>query len=165
MSSHAKPDGRPDVVDVIDRTALIENILNQVIVGYCRPRKEAWEFMWSVALDTSVISLGAKIKVAMGASEEMRLKLDKNALHSVIALRNAFAHHATSTHPVFAVPANEDEQSTSYNQLWVLESTGKITRRKREDALSTFNKDYAKAKESLVALNNAIRARYGNDAA
>jgi hypothetical protein len=38
----------PDVVDVIARAADIENVINQVIVGYCKPRKEAWEFMWSI---------------------------------------------------------------------------------------------------------------------
>ena len=156
---------KPDVVEVIDRTASIENILNQVIVGYCRPRKEAWEFMWSVVLDTSIMPLGAKVKVAMAASQEMRVKLDRDALLSVISLRNAFAHHASYAHPVLVVAANEYEEPTSYNQLWVLGSEGKIRRVKRQEALTEFSKSYVKAKKSLVALNDAIRARYGNDAA
>lgn len=76
------------MVDVIDRAALIKNIINQVIAGYCKPRKDAWGFMWSVVLDTSVMSLGAKIKVIMGVAHEMEFKLEKNSLHRVIALRN-----------------------------------------------------------------------------
>ena len=87
-------------VRVINRTALIENILSQVFVGYCSPRKEAWEFMWSVAPDTSAMSLGAKVKVAMAVASETQFKVDKHPLHTVLALRNAFAHHATDAHAV-----------------------------------------------------------------
>ncbi|OGT89080.1 MAG: hypothetical protein A2514_13480 [Gammaproteobacteria bacterium RIFOXYD12_FULL_61_37] len=153
-----------DLVQVVDRTALIENILNQIIVGYCAPRKEAWEFMWSVVLDTSVMSLGSKIKVAMAAAHEMRFKLNKDALHRVISLRNAFAHHASNAHPVLVV-GREPEDDSSHLQLWVLESSGKITKMKREEALTEFNKVYKAAKESIVELKNAIHAKYEQSAA
>jgi hypothetical protein len=81
MSSSKANENQPtgpssaDVVGVIDRAAVIENIINQVIVGYCKPRKEAWEFMWSIVLDTSVMSLGAKLKVVMAVAHELGFKL------------------------------------------------------------------------------------------
>ena len=153
-----------DLVQVVDRSALIENILNQIIVGYCAPRKEAYMFMWSVVLDTSVMSLGAKIKVAMAAAHEMRFKLDKDALHTVIALRNAFAHHASDAHPVFVV-GRKPEDSRGYLQLWVVGSSGKITKMKRDEALAKFNEAYRAAKESVVQLKNAVRTRYEENAA
>jgi hypothetical protein len=33
-----------DLATILDRTALIENILNQVIEAFCGPRKEAFSF-------------------------------------------------------------------------------------------------------------------------
>lgn len=154
----------PDVVDVIDRAALIENIINQVIVGYCKPRKDAWQFMWSIVLDTSVMSLGAKVKVVMAVSHEMGFKLDKNSLHRVIALRNAFAHHASNAHPVLVV-GRTPEEDTSHLQFWVLEGSGKVARIKRHEAFAEFNTAYCKARDSLAELNNLVRERYeGGDA-
>ncbi len=149
----------PDVVDVIDRAALIENVINQIIVGYCKPRKEAWEFMWSIVLDTSVMSLGAKVKVVMAVSHEMRFKLDKNSLHRVIALRNAFAHHASNAHPVLVV-GRTPEEDTNHLQFWVLEASGKISRIKRHKAFDEFNAAYRTARESLVQLRSMVGERY-----
>jgi hypothetical protein len=152
-----------DIVDVIDRAALIENIINQVIVGYCKPRKEAWKFMWSIILDTSVMSLGAKLKVVMAVAHELGFKLEKNALHRLIALRNAFAHHASDAHPVIAVGSTPDED-TRYFQFWVLEGSGKISRVKRHEAFAEFKAAYRKARDSLVQLKNMVHERYGRDA-
>lgn len=148
----------PDLVAVVDRTALIENILNQVITDYCAPRKEAWEFMWSVVLDTSVMPLGAKAKVVMAIAQELEFKLKKEPLHRIIALRNAFAHHATNAHPVFIV-GKTPEEDRSHLEFWVLESSGKIQKLKRHQAFDEFNEQYRIAKESLVALRNLVRER------
>lgn len=161
--NHPSEPSTSDVVDVIDRVALIENIINQIIVGYCKPRKDAWEFMWSIVLDTSVMSLGAKVKVVMAVTHEMGFDLEKNALHRVIALRNAFAHHASDAHPVLAV-GRTPEEDTSYFQFLVLEGSGKISRIKRHEAFTEFNSAYRKAKDSLVQLNNMVHERYENHA-
>lgn len=165
MSLTPKPENEPpkpsapDVVDVIDRVALIENVINQVIVGYCKPRKEAWEFMWSIVLDTSVMSSGAKVKVVMAVSQEMEFALDKNSLHKVIALRNAFAHHASNAHPVIVV-GRTPEENTSHLQLLVLEGSGKVSRKKRHEAFIEFNTAYRAARESLVQLLNMVHEKY-----
>ena len=78
-----------DVANVIDRTALIENILSQVIEAYCEPRKDRFRFFWSVLLDSSIMPMGSKTKAAMAIAQEMRFKLDQNSLHNVVSLRNA----------------------------------------------------------------------------
>jgi hypothetical protein len=153
----------PDVVNVIDRVAYIENIINQVIVGYCKPRNDAWEFMWSIVLDTSIMPLGAKVKVAMAAAHELGFDLERNALHRVIALRNAFAHHASNAHPVLSVGRTPEEDS-SYYQFWVLEGSGKISRIKRHDAFTEFNQAYIKARDSLIKLKDIISEKYGSNA-
>ena len=160
--NHPSEPFTPDVIGVIDRAALIENIINQIIVGYSKPRKDAWEFMWSNVLDTSVMSLGAKVKVVMAVAREMGFDLEKNALHRVIALRNAFAHHASDAHPVLAV-GRTPREDTSYFQFWALEGSGKISRIKRHEAFTEFNSSYCKAQDSLVQLKNMVHERYGSD--
>lgn len=149
----------PDLVDVVDRTALIENVLNQIITYYCAPRKDAWEFMWSIVLDTSVMSLGAKAKVVMAIAQELQFKLKKDPLHRIIALRNAFAHNATNANPVFVV-GRKHEESTSYLQLWVLESSGKVQKVKRDEAFDEFNAQYRNARESLLELRNLVCEKF-----
>jgi hypothetical protein len=155
---------RPDVVEVIDRAALVENMFNQVIVGYCRPPRGACEFMWSVVLDTSVMSLGAKVRVVLAVAQEMRIAVEKDALHSVISLRNAFAHHATHAHPVLEVPAKRGDKTVAYKELWVLGSSGKIRRLPRHEALADFTAQYEKARTSLTELIDAIHAKFEHDA-
>jgi len=143
--------------DVIDRTALIENILNQVIEAYLVPRTAARQFLWDILLDSSVLPLGSKVKVAMAISQDLNVGLDQASLHSVVSLRNAFAHHATNAHPVFKVGKAPDEDQLHYT-LQVISNSGRVTRKRREEALSEFNSAYAKAKASLIALLTAIRA-------
>ena len=163
--SNTPPLPRPDIVEVIDRAALIENLLNQIIVGYCRPPKEAWEFVWSVVLDTSVMSLGAKVKVVLAIAQEMHASVDTNALHSVISLRNAFAHHATHAHPVLVAGSKKGEKPTTYGELWVLTSAGKTERTPRHEALAEFSEKYATVRTSLVALAEKIHVKFGESAA
>lgn len=96
-------DQKEDLVDVVDRTALIENLLNQVIEDYCAPREDRRRFLWDVVLDSSIMPIGSKAKVAMAVAQKLQYKLDQQAIHDVMALRNAFAHHKTGSHPVFRV--------------------------------------------------------------
>jgi hypothetical protein len=165
VSTIGDPESQPsepstwDVVDVIDRAVLIENIINQVIIGYCKPREGAWQFMWSIVLDTSILTLGAKVKVVIAISNEMDFKLEKNALHRVIVLRNAFAHHSSNAHPVLAIGPTPVDDS-SYLQLWILGGSGKISRLKRHEAFSEFNTAYQKALSSLVKLSDILREKF-----
>jgi len=144
-----------DVNEVINRTALIENLLNQVIMGYSSPRKDAFLFFWEVLLDSSVLPLGSKVKAVLAISQELGVKLNQDILHKVVSYRNAFAHHATDAHPVLAV-GKTPEEDTSYNMLYILKASGKIQKIRREDAFEEFNKYYAEAREKLVEIIQLI---------
>jgi hypothetical protein len=146
-----------DLVEVINKTAHIENIANQVILNYCGPRSDAREFMWSVVLDTSVMSFGAKLKVVLAVAQEVHVKADREALQRVVALRNAFVHHATYAYPVL----NEGptpERTTQYNMLWVLQTSGRTARLKRHEAFEEFLLSYRSAKESLLEIKREVQA-------
>ena len=147
-----------DLVHVVDRAALIENILNQVIEDFCEPRKEPFMFFWNVILDSSIMPMGSKVKVTAAIAQELDFKLEQDALHKVMSLRNAFTHHKTGSHPVISVGKTEEDSKVRY-ELQVLSNSGKLSRKPREDALSEFNTAFRTAKESLVALKAAIKAK------
>jgi len=153
-----------DLTQVIDRTALIENILSQVIEAYCEPRKDRFGFFWSVLLDSSIMPMGSKTKVAMAIAQEMKFKLDQNSLHSVVSLRNAFAHQPTNSHPVLVV-GKTPEEDEMHLQLQVLSNSGKISMKRRQDALVEFNAAFNLAKASLSELLEAIKKRQAASAA
>ena len=153
-----------DVANVIDRTALIENILSQVIEAYCEPRKDRFMFFWSVLLDSSIMPMGSKTKAAMAIAQEMRFKLDQNSLHNVVSLRNAFAHQPTNAHPVLVV-GKTPEEDEFHLQLQILSNSGKISMKRRLDALDEFNAAYSLAKASLVELLSAIKQQQAASAA
>jgi hypothetical protein len=145
------------LADVIDRTALVENLLNQLIEAYLQPRKEAQSFLWDVVMDSSILSLGAKVKTAGAIAQLLSGKLDGNALHGVVSLRNAFAHHATNAHPMVFVSRDPGKDELHY-MLQVISNSGRLTRKSRTEALAEFNVHYEAAKASLIDLLAKIRS-------
>ncbi|MBP7780222.1 MAG: hypothetical protein KA045_01640 [Burkholderiaceae bacterium] len=151
MSHHS------DLVHVVDCAALIENILNQIIEEFCEPRKDRFNFFWNVVLDSSIMPIGSKLKVVSAIAQELDFKLAQDSLHKVMALRNAFAHHKTGSHPIISVGKTEGDSQVHY-ELQVLNNSGKLFRKRRDDALSEFNEVFLVGKESLLALKSKIKA-------
>ena len=148
-----------DVSKVISRTALIENLLNQIILKYSSPRKEAFQFFWDVLLDSSIMPLGSKVKVVMAITQNLGGKLNSTPIHKVISLRNAFAHHDINAHATIAV-GKTPEEDESYYMLQIITQSGKVDRKRREDALEEFNINYKLAKEALVKLKDLLENKF-----
>jgi hypothetical protein len=144
-----------DISKVIDRTALIENILNQVILNYTCPRKEASVFFWDILLDSSIIPLSSKVKVAMAIAQELNIRLKLDSLHKVLSYRNAFAHHSLNSHPTIIVGKTPDHNRAFYS-LKVINNSGKIERKSRDAVLEEFDKHFEIAKKSLLELCDAV---------
>ncbi|MDH3831669.1 MAG: hypothetical protein OEV12_12080 [Gammaproteobacteria bacterium] len=140
-----------DINDVVDSTAHIENLLDQIITNFTCPRNDAYLFFWQIMLDSSILSLGAKIKVVMAISQECDCKIDQNSLHSVISYRNAFAHQRTDSNPTEVNGASLDEREHHY-MLHIIKNSGKTEMKKRSEALDEFNKAFIQAKASLRPL-------------
>lgn len=145
-----------DLVLVIDRAGLIENLFNQIISDYLAPREHAWHFMWSVVLDTSVMPLGAKLKVVAAIAYELNYTFPWKALNDVIQYRNSFAHNTTDAHPVISF-GKTDEETTSYNLLYTLNAQGKLKKIKRHEAFELFNASYKASKAALVELKDLVK--------
>lgn len=144
-----------DLVIVINRAAHIENLLNQIISNFCAPRPEATMFMWTVVLDTSVMSLNSKLRVVKAIARELGFKLENDSLIKVILLRNSFAHHSTDSHPVVVFGRN-DEDTYSYSQFCTLDNNGVLLTSKRHEAFEKFNNSFQIAKKSLIELRKLV---------
>lgn len=144
-----------DVSIVIEKTALIENLVDQIIHKYTTPRKEAFQFFWEILLDSSIMPLGSKLRVVMAISQTVDVKLKQDPLHKVISFRNAFAHHSLHSHATVEV-GKTSEEDKSYYMLQIISSSGKTNRISRENALKCFEVNFKKAHESLLELNEAV---------
>ncbi len=156
MSDLLPPDHK-GLIEVIDRTAHIENLMNQVIERYCGPRQDRFDFFWTVLLDSSIMSLGGKVRAVSAIAQQLNFKLNASQLHNVLSLRNAFAHHGTRAHPLLVVGC-KSERNSSYFQLHIVNSFGKVTRKKREEALDEFHAAYKEAKKNLVECIGVVKA-------
>jgi hypothetical protein len=121
-------------------------------------------FFWNVVLDSSIMSMGSKVKVAVAIAQEINVKLDQKSIHSVMSLRNAFAHHPSNSHPVLVVGKTFAEDESHY-QLQILSNSGELSTKRRKDALDEFNSSYDLAKSSLVGLLDTIKASRSTSAA
>lgn len=144
------------LIDVVNRTGYIENLLDQIIETYCSPRKDRLAFFWEVVLDSSIMPIGSKAKVAMATAQKLDYKLDQNAIHNVMALRNAFAHHQTTSHPLMVV-GKPDAESEVHFQLHIIRNSGQVSRKKRGDAYAEFVESFRAAEASLIELLTRIK--------
>lgn len=151
-----------DIMHVIDRTALIENLLNQAIEKYCSPRKKAFPLFWDVILDSSIMPMASKVKVTMAIAQRIAFGLKQESLHKLISCRNAFAHHAVDAHPTVLVVKDSEQDKMEY-MLHVISSSGRIKRRSRDEVLKEFDTCYDQAKRSLIEFRDAIVAFVEND--
>lgn len=144
------------LIEVIDRTSHIENLMNQVIEGYCGPRKDRFDFFWSILLDSSIMPLGGKVRAVSAIAQQLKFKVDASQLHNILSLRNEFAHQDTSSHPLMVV-GRTPEQNSSHYQLHIISSSGRVSRKKREEALEQFRAAYKAAKMNLVEFIGVVK--------
>jgi hypothetical protein len=147
-----------ELAHIVNRTSLIESLLNQAIVEFCNPEKVEFDFFWTVLLNSSIMTIAGKVKVANAISQRLNTKLDNAALQDVMKYRNAFAHHRTNSHPVITVGAAQEVTQVHYTLL-IISQSGKVTNERREDALARFDSSCEAAKKSLVGLIDQIRLR------
>jgi len=145
-----------DVAKVIDRTALIENMLDQILEIYTAPRDEARSLFWAVFLNSSIMPLGSKVKVAMAICQQLDVKLNPDSLHKVLSYRNAFAHHSLNSWPTL-IAGKTAEESEGFYSLRVVRNSGKFDKQPRDEAYEEFNVHYEKAKGLLKELLEAVK--------
>jgi hypothetical protein len=143
-----------DVAKVIDRTDIIENIIDQIITTFVSPRIEIYTFFRIVVLNQSIISLGGKVKLVKLIAKDIGFNLEEQPLHMILKYRNAFAHHSLQSHPTLIVGKIPEEDKSDY-QLVVM-TNSKVERESRQSALKKFNENYILAKSTLIELRNKL---------
>ncbi len=138
---------------IVDKTSLLESVMDQVIELYCEPRSEAYPFFVQVLLHSSIMPLGSKVKLISVIAQELNFELNRTALHELVATRNAFAHHPLDSHPTFRHGQDKEIRYT----LAVITNSGKIKRTDRAHALAEFNKIFAPALTSIYSLLEKVQ--------
>lgn len=146
-----------DLNKVIERTALIENLLDQVIFKYSSPRDEATEFFRYILLHSSVISLGAKVKLVKYIARKLEVFSNQRyeSLDNLLSYRNAFAHHGLQSHPTLEIGKTSDEVKQKF-MLYLLRFSGNLDKKSRATALEDFNKNFESTKNLLINLKKTI---------
>jgi hypothetical protein len=137
-----------DLPAIVDGAATVENLLDQAIRLFYSPSHA--NHFGTVMLHPSILPLGAKVKLAMAISNEIGVKLNKNALHKVLELRNAFAHHSTNAHPTIHLLADGGQKIS--HSLHVIDSQGIVGKLSRAQAAADFVANCQLARATLVAL-------------
>lgn len=106
-------------------------------------------------LDSSIMPLGSKIKVVMAISQKVELRVKSSPLHKVISVRNAFAHHGTSSHPTLYAGKGLQDDGMEYH-FQIITQSGKVERKTREEALEEFNTAFLEAKNQLIEIRDKV---------
>ena len=140
------------VGDVVTKTKHIEYTTNCIISNFlgCHnlsPDKVA--FFTNVVLNSSVINLGAKIKIIKTICNTLDINgqdYDIGDLHALLKYRNLFAHESDYM--------EDSEQWTSVMDL--LESSGQYKTKTMETWYKKFLDYYAKVDKNITLLNERI---------
>lgn len=133
---------------VIDHTNTIEHIMKKFLVSYVSAPENRTEFVNDVLLHSSVLNLGAKFKLLHHAVEkEGWPKTDRNYFHTLLSVRNAFAHSDTVVQPSVVVYLSHDspargEVTTPDSMLVTISSSGRYEAVDRKEALNKFTQSY-----------------------
>ncbi|MBA0882753.1 hypothetical protein [Flavobacterium undicola] len=144
----------------IDKLNEIEEAINQLIILYFKPEKEA-EFR-SIILNSSIINSGAKAKI-LNNLPEFDNKLINN-FQRIVSIRNAFAHSAMTNNAVVKIEnvggeiKFEVESLTSH--LEVMNSSGQL----KTNSVKDLVEEYSKRSDEIVdSLNQIIRKTADNN--
>ena len=140
------------VGDVVTKTKHIEYTTNCIISNFlgCHnlsPDKVA--FFTNVVLNSSVINLGAKIKIIKTICNTLDINgqdYDIGDLHALLKYRNLFAHESAYM--------EDSQQWTSVMDL--LESSGQYKTKTMETWYKKFLDYYAKVDKNITLLNERI---------
>ena len=125
---------------MIDRLYQIEILIDDIIVDYYKPEKE--EEFKKIVLNSSIISIGAKIKILNNIEgfENKQIKM----LGELARIRNYFAHLPLNEE-IKIKGNNKKNEETSfsievYKKLYIMNSEGKLKERDAKETILNFFK-------------------------
>jgi len=145
-----------EIAFVIDKTNYIEHTLKSILTKYIAARNDLTTFVNDILLHSSIVGLGQKIKLLHYIIDRERWpKIDVNHFHTVLNIRNAFAHSDTVTqHFVVNLRKNGPSGVTdAFQLLHTISSSGDYRKVKRRDALDEFTQSFVIVRDYLHDLD------------
>ena len=146
---------------VIEKANEVERLLDEIIFAQINPNASGQNFVLGNLLHNSIISFAGKVKLVLYINKKHNLgELNRENLHKLLNLRNAFAHN--DMWDKFDVHEPEDENSDKelYIYMESMVGNGSIKRIRRDHAHSEVDVLYKSLKKqlesNLEALNEKI---------
>lgn len=136
----------------------IELYLKAIIEAYVAPRADREAFFRAYVLNNAIVSFSAKVKIVLAINrKECVVRLDSDALHKIMNLRNAFAHNdLISGIRVEDQPMGDDPPAESV-VLESIKGNGKLETITRKDAFDQFQQAHAQVESSLREMLGKLR--------
>lgn len=133
--------------EVIDKTKSIEYQLNCMIHNIILPTKNV-AFFQNVILNSSVIPLGAKLRIIKSLCINLKLKqdFDIDKVHRIINIRNLFAHESSYV----------DTENGDIHYMDELKSDGKYISQTVEKYHKEFNELFEVQYNRIVKFNETL---------
>src|SRR5574341_1509267 len=108
-----------EIAFVIDKTNYVEFTLKSILTKYIAARNDRTTFVNDILLHSAIIGLAQKIKLLQYIVDRERWPMiDVNHFHTVLNIRNAFAHSDTVTqHFIINLRKNGPSEMTDSFQL------------------------------------------------
>ena len=90
---HKLRESEPKIGNVVEKIKSIEYLLDCIIINRIEPKDLG--FVQNIILNSSIITIGAKIKIIKTICKERNRDEDFQDLHKLINIRNLFAHETS----------------------------------------------------------------------
>ena len=124
---------------VLEQFNNLELLATKILTVYVSPLEKRRDFFSKILLNNAVLPFGAKAKLLVAINNREKLvKLDKNKIHRILAIRNAIAHNEIATRFQRIIPEDPEEPISSYFELDSVKSDGSLETIDRDHALREF---------------------------
>lgn len=158
---HDSTEGR-QIAFVIDQTNYIEHTVRRILEKYIGAKDGRSNFIQNILLHSSVMGLGQKFKVLQYiVNKEDWPEINSDHYHTVLSLRNAFAHSDTVTTNIRVTVCNDGhaEKTEVFQVMDTITSSGKVKELTREAALDEFLQSFGPLRDYLHNLEQDYAAK------
>ena len=142
------------ISDIIQKLNEIESLMKSLIISYIQPEKSKKQFMEAYLLHSTIINFGSKLKIIkqINANQKWFSNKDFDNFHTLINIRNAFAH--STTHDMEAFASFPLTFPIVFQVLYVEQSkSSKIFELKpMKEQYETFNEIFENLKNKLESI-------------
>lgn len=153
-----------DLADVVIKTNEIETLLENLILSELQPNQSNYDFMKNVLFNSAHLSLYAKLKLAESISKKNNWKnLDLSKIHTLLRIRNAFAHTSPVYFRSFKRESLGNEIIQEKDILVVENNRGDIEKKSWRELKSNFIKIHSEIYEPLRKKSREEMKKWGEN--